>query len=213
MPGGRSTHASVRSRRSLNNTKYGGGNKKYGLPSNVGMPVMLSSYIKNRTSIENVVEVEIKINKVIIDSSSAVTVVLNKSWDHTNYDKWEKNLTIDVSYNNNDTKYKSDPSDVYVSIDDDNKELTFTFKDSPFKGVSGEDATTIDAINFSYKDVIGDPLNEKLESLKLPTEVFVRTDKDYKFTNEIAVLEKKIASDKAETISDEAELASIGSSD
>ena len=192
MPGGRSTHASVRSRRSLNNTKYGGGNKKYGLPSNVGMPVMLSSYIKNRTSIEEVVEVEIKINKVIIDSSSAVTVVLNKSWDPTNYEDWSSNLMIDVSYNNTASiDGLVSMLGAEVSIDDDNKELTFTFDNSPFKGVSGEDVTTIDAINFSYNGVSPDNLNEKLESLKLPTEVFVKADDDYKFTNEIAVLEKK----------------------
>ena len=48
MPGGRSAHASKRAMRALNNTDYGGGNSKMGLPPSVGVPAMLYNFVKKR---------------------------------------------------------------------------------------------------------------------------------------------------------------------
>lgn len=53
MPGGRSSHSSKRARRALNNGSgngLGGGNAKMGLPSSVGVPIMLYSYHKRRAN-------------------------------------------------------------------------------------------------------------------------------------------------------------------
>tara|TARA_B100000123_G_C25608356_1_gene374620 strand:- start:399 stop:608 length:210 start_codon:yes stop_codon:yes gene_type:complete len=53
MPGGRSSHASKRARRALNNGSQeglGGGNAKMGLPRSVGVPIMLYSYHKRRAN-------------------------------------------------------------------------------------------------------------------------------------------------------------------
>ena len=44
MPGGRSSHASKRAQQALNRPTYGGGNKKYGLPTRDGFPVMLKQF-------------------------------------------------------------------------------------------------------------------------------------------------------------------------